>query len=239
MNQGEAQPRPCGVGRLLQVLMVAWTAACLAYAVRTAWQNGGNIFSWWGIRIGVESWFYGIVPLGILFLVFGRRAPPPERARPRNADGHAAPRTRIKALLAHRRTRERRNTIWLWVVLVLAAVGIAFAFPEAARRASESPDPQGSVFETQRDEWKALSDAWQAQQRAASTASETGNYWTSRDDDAYRVLHRAMGHLEDLRRAEARNEPTDWVLDMLAGDRREWDALVTKVPPEMPSKRRR
>lgn len=89
------------------------------------------------------------------------------------------------------------------------------------------------------EEWKVLSAAWRAEQKKASAASQTSNYWTNRDDDAYRILKAVTRRLIALRIAEAREDGFDtrWNRKQLRGDRAEWQKLVVEVPPEMPGGR--
>lgn len=67
--------------------MVLWTIACCGYVLRVAWKNSDSTGFWvLGFWIGLQGWFYGIVPLGILFAVFGRSVVPRQRDRQRLAD---------------------------------------------------------------------------------------------------------------------------------------------------------
>ncbi|MEZ6036739.1 MAG: hypothetical protein R3F29_04620 [Planctomycetota bacterium] len=139
--------------------------------------------------------------------------------------------------------RRNRGIVVAWVVIGVMAFGIwaVYVWARDARDASEV-GPAGSSlpkFEALRDEWKVLADEWRAQQKAAAKASDTGSFWTDRDDDAYRILGSVSSHLEELRRLEARQERTAWIIERLDGDRHEWDALVVNVAPEMPDLRRR
>lgn len=86
------RPVPSTTGKLLKVLMILWTILCAGYVLLMAWKHRGNepgasFFSMLGLRIGLDYWFYGIVPLGVLYLVMGRTTPsrpPSSRGRPRH-----------------------------------------------------------------------------------------------------------------------------------------------------------
>lgn len=145
-----------------------------------------------------------------------------------------------------RHKSQARSNAVLWVVVALAVAGTAVVVQDRIAKlpigadwspSAGSPNSARPVFEDLRDEWKVLADTWKAEQKAASAASDTGSFWTHRDDDAYRILQSVASHLEALRRAEARRESTQWELDRLRGDRREWDAFVTGVAPERPRHR--
>lgn len=217
--------------------MVVWSIACAGYAAYSMWRHSdAPMLSLWFV---LQAWFYGIVPLGVLSLVFAPAQTEPTAAEARRAGD------RVRDLLSHRRARARRNAVVLWVVATIAVAGAAFVVKDQIARhpngignpaAPGAPNSGLPVFENLRDEWKMLSDNWQAQQKAASAASATGSYWTSRDDDAYRIMQSVASHLESLRRAEARQDSTDWALQLLRGDRREWEALVLGVAPEMPAR---
>lgn len=117
------------------------------------------------------------------------------RSEHRSRSDAASPRSRVQGLVAQRRSRRNRGQVAAWLGIALLATGIWAIYSQAREARESSPANSNSPlprFEALRDEWKALADAWRAQQKAAAEASETGNYWTDRDDDAYRILQAVM-----------------------------------------------
>lgn len=151
--------------------------------------------------------------------------------------GEAPARSRVQDLVAKRRSRRNRAQVAAWIGLALLAAGVWAIYSQAKDAREGSPSSSTlPKFEALRDEWKVLADEWRAQQKAAAKASDTGSFWTDRDDDAYRILGSVSSHLEELRRLEARQERTAWIIERLDGDRHEWNALVVNVAPKMPGK---
>ena len=88
-------------------------------------------------------------------------------------------------------------------------------------RGSEAPPPLATSARLAA-EWQGLAEAWRSGVRRNRAE------WEQMDHDAARILATVLDRLEDLRRAEARQESArlGQLVELLRRDRLEWDALV-------------
>ena len=132
----------------------------------------------------------------------------------------------VREAIARRDAARRRSRLRFGGVIVGLSIAVAIVFLKAME-SGRLPTPDALSGVVGPTSYEQLRDAWgQRSSVYRSERDDSRRTWTDRDRDAVRILRAVAWRLEDLRRAEARGESRDYLLEMLRGDEREWQNLV-------------